>query len=131
MSKGTRREQQCCEIFENAGYMTYRPATVRFGENDVFGLFDLVAMKTDAPPWYVQVKSNGAYGIEAWCEKVREIFPFEHGRAAYAVPYDQYGWRLIRVGSTDRCTVYDERDTDDNMGEGITNYLREKAESEQ
>jgi len=43
MSKGARRERQAVDLYQRAGMGTYRPATVKFGENDVFGLFDLLA----------------------------------------------------------------------------------------
>ncbi len=123
MSKGTRREQEACEIWENAGFLTYRPATVRFGENDIFGHFDLIAMRSDRQPHYVQVKSNGARGITQWCKDVREYFPFDCGRVFFAVPYDRSGWRLIEVTEDSRTDVVDERDVDCNMGSEVVNYL--------
>ena len=124
MSKGTRREQQACEIYENAGYTTYRPATVQFGENDVFGLFDVIAMSPNRKPRYVQVKSNGARGITQWTEDVCSLVPFEHAVCEFAVPYDREGWRLIQVSQDGREDVYDEREQwDGKIGEGLTNYL--------
>lgn len=124
MSKGTRREQQACEIYEKAGYTTYRPATVQFGENDVYGLFDLIAMHPSRKPVYVQVKSNGARGITQWVKDAQALMPFEHATVHFAVPYDREGWRLIEVDSDGRETVYDERDDwDGKLGEGLANYL--------
>ena len=123
MSKGTRREQQACEIYENAGYTTYRPATVQFGENDVFGLFDVIAVDPSRKPRYVQVKSNGARGIRQWTKDVCALMPLEHAVCEFAVPYDREGWRLLEVDRDGPTAVYDERDRDVKMGEGLTNYL--------
>jgi hypothetical protein len=123
MGKGTRREQEACEIYEDAGYRTYRPATVQYGENDVFGLFDLIAMRPDSVPRYVQVKSNSARGINQWCRDVRRLVPPEHAHAEFLVCHDREGWRLLRPTSDGYTTVYDEREKDVRMGAGVTEWL--------
>ena len=128
MSKGTRREREACDLFEQAGYETYRPATVQYGENDIFGQFDLIAMAPPRETWWVQVKANGARGIEAWAERVCEYFDFRAGQPAYLVPYDREGWRLIAVGESGRYDVLDERALDVSMGEGLVAFLRGEDE---
>ncbi len=124
-NKGDRRERQAVDLFKQAGFAPYRPATVRFGENDLWGLFDVVAVS----PEYervkaVQVKSNTAVGIRAWCRHTwlwrRLGFDTE-----YWVPVDNEGWRIIEASDCGHETVVDERDEDCSMGESVVEYLRE------
>lgn len=123
--KGTRREQQACDIYEAAGFETYRPATVQFGENDVFGLFDHIAVAPDRRPRYVQVKSNRAAGIEDWCEEVTDRMPIGWITAEFLVCHDREGWRMLIPVGDGYTAVVDERGTDEDMGEGLARYLEE------
>lgn len=115
-------------IYENAGYRTYRPETARYGDNDVFGLFDLLAL-TDGGLDMVQVKATdthrGATGIEAFC---RDTIDFQSTRGlcpVYMVCYDREGWRFILPSDKDSWVdVVDERELSGRMGEGVTAYLK-------
>lgn len=135
--KGDERERQAVSIYQRAGYATYRPATVRYGENDIFGLFDLLAVKPSAGCVRgVQVKSNRAVGIYDW---IRHTWLWRRlgWGTEYAVPVDGEGWKLIHpngVGSY--TTVYNEskdervgphRDTPLNLGDGFVEYLEASA----
>jgi hypothetical protein len=150
VGKGSRREREAADLYQRAGYATYRPATVRFGENDVFGLFDILAIAPDGPFRAVQVKSNKAVGVRAWMAYT--ALWRAHGVVTeYVVPVDGEGWRLLqpRVSSphgesdhngpsdaeTDGSyrTVYDERkdervgpnvDTPLGLGDGLVEFLR-------
>lgn len=132
MSKGTRREREAVELLQLAGYATYRPATVRFGENDVWGLFDVLAIAPDRPLRAIQVKSNRAVGIRDWCRHTR-LWRAHGIRTEYWVPVDNRGWRLIRChtdpmdGGPTETAVCDERDMDCSMGDGVVEYLRGDA----
>ena len=123
MSKGTRREREWHAILKRAGHIPYRPATVQYGENDVWGLFDVVSVEPfhyELCGW--QVKSNGARGIETW---TRDVKPIENAvRALWAVPYDNEGWRVLEAINGMHTTLYDERQRDCRMGEGVTEWLR-------
>lgn len=124
MSKGDRRERQAVRIYQRSGFATYRPATVRFGENDMFGLFDLLAIS----PWHshvraIQVKSNSAAGVQDWANHTW-LWRRHNWRTRYLVPYDDEGWRLIECTDDGHETLYDERKDDYNMREGLIKYLR-------
>lgn len=123
MTKGTRRERQAVELYQRAGYATYRPATVQYGENDVFGLFDLLAV---SPSHHrvrgVQVKSNRAAGVRAWSRQTW-LWRRLGWVTEYLVPVDGQGWRLIDCRDKGHVTVYDGRETDDKMGEGLVEHL--------
>lgn len=123
MTKGTRRERQAVKIFQQAGWATYRPATVQYGENDVFGLFDILAVSPDhSRPRAVQVKSNGNRGIVAWQDHT-----WLFRRAGFATDYlscfDSEGWKLTAVTDGKLRVVVDEREMDVAMGEAVTAYL--------
>lgn len=123
MTKGARRERQAVEIYEAAGYTAYSPENSQYGENDILGRFDLVAVKPDHPVEFVQVKSNGARGIEAMKVDLQTWFPLAAANCRYAVAHDREGWRLISVYPDGHETEYDGRTDDTNMGEGLTGYL--------
>jgi len=129
MSKGTRREREAVELHQRAGFATYRPATVQYGENDVFGLFDLLAVSPSHDAVHaVQVKSNRADGIRAWARHTA-LWRRLGWRTFYAVPVDGDGWRMLECQTSDgegphAYTVMDERDMDCAMGEGVVQWLR-------
>lgn len=128
MGKGSRRERECAALFQRAGFATYRPATVRFGENDVWGLFDVLAISVHGRLWAVQVKSNRASGIRAWTRHTR--LWRRHGFVtAYAIPVDGEGWRLVECTDDGTHDLVDERDADVNMGEGVVAYLEDVERS--
>jgi hypothetical protein len=91
MGKGQRNEKRVAEIYEDAGYTTYRPETTQYGENDVFGLFDILALEPGHGMRMVQVKSNAARGIEQWCE---DTLPFQRTKGLspeFVVVYEGQG----------------------------------------
>lgn len=142
MSKGYRREKQAAELYNKAGYETYRPPRTKFNETDMWGLFDMIAvpgtddnnkrvLRENAPIRFVQVKSNRASGIEAWCTEVAERF---RGPcvADFLVCYDREGWRLLSPtlkrndnGTVAHETLIDERGLDCEMGGVLVSYLQD------
>lgn len=138
MSKGSDRERQAVDIYQRAGYATYRPATVRYGENDIFGLFDLLAVSpSDTRVRAVQVKSNGAKGLRDWARHTA-LWRRLGWMTEYAVPIDGEGWCLYDAGKDPvdgrrpSRLVYDERKDDRvgphrgtelNLGDGFVEYL--------
>lgn len=129
MSKGSRRERQLVELLKEAGMATYRPATVRFGENDMFGLFDVLALSPSHSKVYaIQVKSNRAVGIRAWTKHTR-LFRELGFRTLFAVPVDNQGWRIIDCSKNGNVDIVDERDSSCKMGKAVVdhfNYLGDR-----
>lgn len=124
MSKGSRREREAVELLKSAGYATYRPATVRFGENDMWGLFDVMAIAPDKPMRAVQVKSNRAVGVRDWC--AHTALWRAHGYVTeYWVPVDNQGWRVIECTDSGHSDVVDERDMTGTFGEAVIEYLND------
>jgi hypothetical protein len=137
MSKGKRAEREAAEHYEAAGYRTFRPQESQYGETDIYGLFDILAV----PPAgandkvrLVQVKSNRAAGIEAWTEEAMAYYS-SSVHVEFLVRYDgepgphtpPERWRLIcpfQDPFNRHETVLDERDDDvAGGGEGLTEYL--------
>lgn len=131
MSKGTRREREAVSLYQESGMGTYRPATVQYGENDVFGLFDVLAFSPRHESMHAcQVKSNGAAGITAWARETA-LFRALGFRTFYAVPYDNAGWRWIEVESpTDWYNAVDERNHTCGMGEMVIDWLQSERAGE-
>lgn len=118
-AKGTRRERQAVDVLGRAGYATYRPATVAYGENDPFGLFDVLAFAPHLPPRFVQVKSNQARGRRSWFGHAR-LFR-EHGiETEMWVAHDREGWRVLGPDGV----RYDGRDADGSFGDTLVAWLR-------
>ena len=46
------------EIFEMVGYTCWRAKITRFGKNDFFGCFDIIAVSKEHPTAWIQVKSE-------------------------------------------------------------------------
>jgi hypothetical protein len=95
MGKGSNNERAAHELLQRAGYAPYRPATVRFGENDVWGMFDVLAVSPDdRPERLVQVKSNRvsptAYFRKAW------LWATETRTVELWTKYDREGWRVMQ-----------------------------------
>lgn len=123
MSKGVRREREAVDLFKQAGYAVYRPATVRYGENDIFGFFDLMAIHpSEGRIHAVQIKSNSARGIQSW-KRQTWLWRRAGWLTTYLVPYDNSGWKWIEVAHDGIYTIYDGRGSDDEMGQGLVEVL--------
>jgi hypothetical protein len=124
--KGTRRERQAVDLMKQAGYATYRPATVTYGENDPFGLFDVLAFAPHLPARFVQVKSNAARGRRSWFRHAR-LFAAHGILTEMWVCHDREGWRVIQAADSGTETVYDGRESNGSMGDTLVQWLRDTA----
>jgi len=123
MSKGSRRERELVELLQKAGMATYRPATVRFGENDMFGLFDVLALSPNHSNVYaIQVKSNRATGIREWTRHT-QLFRNIGWITLYAVPVDNQGWRIIDCSENGNIDIVDEREKKCPMGNAVVDHF--------
>jgi len=125
--KGNRRERQLDGHVQKAGYRTYRPQESKWGETDMYGLFDIVAYRPDKPVAWLQSKSNAAVGINEWAEKA-SAFVGPYSTALMAVCYDREGWRLIcpEEDGGGYQTVADGREyVDTVMGSAVVEYFAE------
>lgn len=120
--KGTRREREAVDLLKQAGYAAYRPATVQFGENDPFGLFDVLAFAPHLPPRFVQVKSNKARGRQSWFRHAR-LFGAHGILTEMWVCHDREGWRVIQPAQQGTATVYDGRESTASMGDGLVQWM--------
>jgi len=78
--KGYRSELEAVHEYEKRGWTVYKPPKSRFSTQDIFGLFDFVAISPDGSEiHFVQVKTNNTRGflkkLKNWREKhkVKEV----------------------------------------------------------
>jgi hypothetical protein len=71
MAKGRQAERDVCELLDQVGYEYYHPPKAKFREQDVFGLYDILAFGY-GHILAVQVKgSSTASGITSWFQSAR------------------------------------------------------------
>lgn len=109
--KGNRLEREAEKQLQEQGYDTSRMEHTRYGENDILGLFDIIASKPGAPFKLIQVKANQASKLEDFKEGCRQKVPFQHSEIEYWIKYDYQGWEKRRLNSegTELKTFADER----------------------
>lgn len=137
MTKGKRNERETAEVYEAAGYRTFRPQESQYGETDIYGLFDILAVPpagANAKVRLVQVKSNVASGIESWADDAMAYYSASV-HVEFVVRYDGHGgphptprrFRLIEPiqdGMTRLEVAVDEReDAVPADGVGLQEYL--------
>lgn len=128
MTVGTRREREARDLYEAAGYDTFSPPRTKFGDNDIFNQFDILAAKYAATPRLVQVSTNANgrkdFMVDAATFWSRGFVP------EYIQVYKREGWRLMQPvdGTGEWETIVDDREHDGGMGAGIVEYLKTRKE---
>jgi Holliday junction resolvase len=122
--KGKNNERYAKNLLRFLGYSVISPNAVRFGREDFFEEFDIIAVHPERQTLFIQVKTNGAPGINAFTENVQEYVNYDHARSEYWCRYDRDGWRILEVEDGEYTTLLDERDESTNVGQYILeNYL--------
>jgi len=72
--KGYRSQAEAAEEYKKRGWEVFVPPKSKYGTQDIFGMFDLVAISPDGCEiHFVQVKSNSTRGflkkLKEWHEK--------------------------------------------------------------
>lgn len=109
MTKGREAEQLAADAYQHVGYGTYVPPKAKYRQQDVFGLFDLLAFGHDRLEG-VQVKaSRDASGVNAWFKQTR---PYEEHlrdfRCTFMHRKDDC-WRVARRDGQTWKWIYDNR----------------------
>jgi hypothetical protein len=119
-------------LYEAAGFTCASTSTgTRYGDTDLFNKFDAIALHTDEPVHFIQVKSNGTGGdLNAFFEWCGQNLPAHSATAHFAVRYDRDGWKLYEQDGRGYAVAVDERDADCGIGERVTDYLTEGTTNE-
>jgi len=119
-AKGDKRERDAKEILENCGFEVEKRWNRKFGSNDYFGLFDLMASREDEFR-FIQVKSNSTSGALKEIRQGSAFLPsqLESFLLEVWVCYDREGWKVHRLGEQGWDVVIDERGTSNNMGDNL------------
>lgn len=126
--KGSRREREARDIYENAGYKVEKSVSQRYDRTDWYNHFDLMATRRDDFR-LCQVKSNRASDVQTILDWANQYLP-AWVTVDVLVCHDRDGWRLLRLlPRADRyVTVVDEREEECRMSERVTSYLRVNTE---
>jgi Holliday junction resolvase len=116
-AKGDRRERQCVNLLEDAGWKAHRKVNNAYDSGDIFGLFDIVAVKLGEKPAFIQVKSNSTDGALKQISEAQFVDP-NNVSAFVFVAHDRKGWRVKQFTQTGWSQIMDERERDCNYGEG-------------
>lgn len=124
MANGRETEQIAIDAYEAAGYEVYQPPHAKYREQDVFGLFDILAFghgRLEA----VQVKGGrDAAGIKQWFEDAR---PFEAHIGDLRLCFmhrPHEAWRVARSAENGYQWVYDARKATSKGATSIADALR-------
>jgi Holliday junction resolvase len=121
--KGTRNERELDKALQQAGYETYRPEKAQYGDNDIMGLFDIMAVHPIGMMLLVQCKSNQVDHINQWFENVSTYYAMPSVQPMYAVRHDKEGWRIAQATADGYEWFYDGR-SDGNIGEQLPDRLK-------
>lgn len=108
-AKGRRQERRAEERLENQGFATARAKMSRFGDNDFFNKFDIIAIHPEETPRLIQVKSNVAKGKEDILEFAHDYILWKDFNVELWVWHDYKGWRIMRIENGEWTKTVDER----------------------
>lgn len=124
MTDGRQAERHAVDRYQEAGYQVYLPPKAKYREQDVFGLFDLLAFGHDRLE-AVQVKAGrDATGIKAW---FRDARVFEERLTDLRVSFLHHKaneWRVARTAPDGYQWVYDARETPTGDADRLLEVLR-------
>lgn len=125
MTKGSRTEEQAMDAYRAAGYDVYQPPKAKYREQDVFGLFDLLAFghgRLEA----VQVKTNRVRGLKAWFNEAQLYDEhIDDLRLSYMVLHEGEGWRLARPTAEGYEWAFDGREIAETPAPVLLDVLRD------
>lgn len=109
MGKGRDAEKALLERYQAAGYQCYLPPLAKYREQDVFGLFDILAFGHDRLE-AVQVKAQrDAAGIKGWFDQARVFEAHIDGLRIGFGHKTGEGWRFARTAADGYQWVFDGR----------------------
>jgi len=124
MTDGRQAERDLAELYQQAGFEVYHPPRAKYREQDVFGVFDLLAFGHGRLEG-VQVKAGrDAAGVIDWFDDV-ELYAAGVQGLTVAFAHRKEGcWRLARPSPAGYRWVYDGRESTDTHDDGILDVLR-------
>lgn len=114
MAKGRDAERLAADVYEHEGYQTWIPPKAKYREQDVFGLFDIVAFGNNRLE-FIQVKGGrDASGINSWFQQATTYEEHVRDLRVTFMHRTDDAWRIARseVSSADGYRwVYDGRNS--------------------
>jgi len=124
MTDGRDAERELMEHYEAAGFECYQPPRAKYREQDVFGLFDVLAIGHTRLEC-IQVKAGrDAAGVISWFTdaqsligELRDVHPtFAHLKDGH--------WRLARARGDSYRWIYDGRPATETQSGDLADILR-------
>jgi len=112
MTKGRDAEWAAADVYQYAGYETYLPPKAKYREQDVFGLFDVLAFKQGRLEGCQVKGGQNASGINSW---FADVVNFEEAIEGVTVSFwhlKEDSWRIARPAPDGYQWVYDGRKDD-------------------
>lgn len=92
--KGNRTERKAENRLKQQGYRCSRMPHTRYGDNDHFQLYDIIAVKPGEPVKFIQVKTNKPPNLSEFKKKALEKTPLKHGEIEIWTWHDYKGWKI-------------------------------------
>lgn len=115
-SKGNRRERQVVQTLNFAGWEVHKKVNNTYDSSDIFGLFDVIAVRDDEKPLFIQVKSNRTSGA---LKQIR-VAPFinpETMNIQVWIAHDNQGFRVKKLEDESWTQIIDEREKNCDFGD--------------
>lgn len=110
--KGKRNQRKCRDRLLSNGYPKEGieiQTDNRYGDNDFFNQFDIIAIKGGSKPKFIQVKSNGFSGLSDIKNFVDEYMDLDHCQIEVWAWFDYGGFVIKRLNSNEWNILLDER----------------------
>lgn len=107
IEKGNRNENQAKDILKRV-YGAGVEKVNSWGNHDLFGLIDLIAIKPDKPVKFIQVKTNSfpPKTRKKYIQKARNI-PLKHVEFEVWVRIDRVGWNIYKFKDNQFIKTYE------------------------
>lgn len=131
--KGRETERLVVEAYDHAGWeRVFQPPKAKYTNQDIFGLFDIVAYHPAVGLRFSQVKTNQTQGeLGSFFEDSEFLAGEDRVSCEFVVYHDgtkgAEGFRVARRdGDTGYTWEFDNRDSDDEtVSEGLTTFLKQ------
>lgn len=96
-AKGNRIERKAEDRLEKQGYHCSRIPHTRYGDNDHFNLYDIIASKPGEKIKMIQVKANQKPNMTQLKQESEKVAAFKHAEVYAYIWHDYVGWEIHRL----------------------------------
>lgn len=112
-AKGKRNQRKCVEHLVKEENYDRKEIEVqtdnKFGNNDFWNMFDIIALGSNGKPRFIQVKSNRFGGLKDIKEFALEHMNLDHCNVEIWTWFDYKGWAIQKLEEKGWTVTLDER----------------------